>query len=105
MIRANPAQLPVIYTLAREVANAGLVEDALRYYTLGVDVAQRQGTSLPPEYALGYASELYLGGQPQMLAATKSIVDQLAKQDPNGAELLLLRWLAERATGDTDAAA
>jgi tetratricopeptide (TPR) repeat protein len=105
MIRSNPAQLPVTYTLAREVANAGLVEDALRYYTLGVDVAQRQGMSLPQEYALGYASELYLGGQPQMLAATKSIVEQLSKQDPNGAELLLLRWLTERATGDKDAAA
>jgi tetratricopeptide (TPR) repeat protein len=105
MIRSNPAQLPVIYNLAREVANAGLVEDALRYYTLGVDVATRQGTPIPQDYALGYASELYLGGQPQMLAATRSIVDQLLKQDPNGVESLLLRWYAERAGGENDAAA
>lgn len=105
MLRSNPAQLPVVYNLAREVANAGLVEDALRYYTLGVEVATRQGSSLPQEYALGYASELYLGGQPPMLAASKSIVDQLIKQDPNAVEALLLRWLIERAAGDDAAVA
>jgi tetratricopeptide (TPR) repeat protein len=105
MIRSNPVQPGVTYRLAREVADVGLVEDALRYYTLTINVATGMGQPLGRDVALGYASELILTGQPQMAEVSKSIADQLLKQDPNEVEALLVRWLAERAGGQADAAA
>jgi tetratricopeptide (TPR) repeat protein len=105
MVRSNPVQPAVTYRLAREVADVGLVEDALRYYTLTINVAGGMGQPLGRDVALGYASELILTGQPQMTAVSKSVADQLLKQDPNDVEALLVRWLAERAGGEPDAAA
>ena len=105
MVRANPVQPGVTYRLAREVADVGLVEDALRYYTLTINVATGMGQPLGRDVALGYAAELVLTGQPQMTAVSKSVADQLLKQEPNDVESLLVRWLAERAGGENDAAA
>ncbi|HEY7116397.1 MAG TPA: hypothetical protein VH475_07420 [Tepidisphaeraceae bacterium] len=105
MVKSNPVQPMVTYRVAREIADAGMPEESLRYYTLSVNLATSTGTAMGREFALGYASELYLMGQPQLLAVTRTIVEQLLKQDGGDVESLLLRWLSEKGTGDKDAAA
>lgn len=102
MIRSNPVQPLVTYRLARELAEAGLVEESLRLYTLTVKLATDTGTAMGRDFAMGYASELYIMSQPQLLAIVRPISDQLIKADPTDVEALLLRWLAERAGDDKE---
>jgi tetratricopeptide (TPR) repeat protein len=97
MLKSNPMQPAVTYRLAREVGDAGLPEDSLIYYAQSVDLAGRLGTPMGREFALAYASELYLTGKPQLLVGTRTISEQLIKQDAGDVESLLIRWLAERA--------
>jgi hypothetical protein len=99
MLKSNPVQPLVLYRLARELADAGLPEESLRYYTMAANLAGSTGTSLGREFALGYASELYMMGQAQLLVPAKEILNQLLRQDSGDVEGLLLLWLAERAGG------
>src|SRR5207237_10204363 len=94
MLKSNPVQPGATYRLAREIADAGLPQDALRFYTLTVELANATGTPMGREFALNYASNLYLSGQNQLLTYSKAIVDNLIKQDPNDADSFLLRLLA-----------
>ena len=103
MLKSNPIQLPATYRVAREAADAGLVEDSLAYYARCVDLAGRLGQPPGREFALGYATELLIAGQPQLIAGTKTITDQLLKQDGGDVDTLLIRWLAERAGADKEA--
>jgi hypothetical protein len=105
MLKSNPIQPQVTYRVAREVADAGLPEDSILYYAQSADLASRLAQPLGREFALAYASELYLTGKPQLLVGTRSIVDQLIKQNSGDVESLLLRWLAERIGADKDALA
>jgi tetratricopeptide (TPR) repeat protein len=100
MLKSNPVQPLVLYRLARELADAGLPEESLRHYTLSANLAGATGISMGREFALGYATELYMMGQAQLLVPCKEILKQLLKQEPGDVEALLLRWLAERAAGD-----
>jgi tetratricopeptide (TPR) repeat protein len=104
MVRSNPVQPAVTFRLAREVSDAGLIEDALRFYTLTVNVASGLGQSMGPEFAIGYASELYLADQPQMRAVARTITETLIKQNAGDVESLLLKWLVERSGGENEAA-
>jgi tetratricopeptide (TPR) repeat protein len=105
MVRSNPVQPAVTYRLAREVADAGLVEESLRFYTLTINVASGLGQSMGPDFAIAYASELYLMDQPQMRTVARTIADTMLKQNPGDVESLLLRWMIERSNGEKEAAA
>jgi hypothetical protein len=105
MLKSNPIQPQVTYRVAREIADAGLPEDSILYYAQSADLASRLAQPLGREFALAYASELYLTGKPQLLVGTRSIVDQLIKKDSGDVESLLLRWLADRVGTDKDALA
>jgi tetratricopeptide (TPR) repeat protein len=105
MLKSNPTQPAVTYRLAREAADVGLPEDALKHYTLSVNLSTMTGIPMGREFAVGYASELFMMFQPQLLTATKPITDFLLKQDPGDVEALLIRWLAEKGVGDKDATA
>lgn len=105
MLKSNPVQVDVTNRLARELADAGLPEESLRFYAMTVNLATTQGRQMGREFALLYANELYLTGQPQFLAVTKTITEQLLKGDPNDVEALLTRWFAERAGNEPEAAA
>jgi hypothetical protein len=102
MLKSNPVQPGATYRLAREIADAGLPQDALRFYTLSVELANATGVPMGREFALNYASNLYLSGQNQLLTYSKAIVDNLIKQDLNDADSFLLRLLGERALGEKD---
>lgn len=102
MLKSNPVQPIVLYRLASETADAGMPEDSLRYYTISANLAGATGTSMGREFAMGYASELYMMGQAQLLVPCKEIIKQLLRQDSGDVEALLLRWLCERAGGAAD---
>ncbi len=104
MLMANPIQPEVMYRLARECADAGMPEESLYYYKLSANVAAATGTAMGREFAMGYATELYLLAQPQLLVATRTIVDGLLKTDGGDVEALFLKWLADRASNEKDAA-
>jgi hypothetical protein len=97
MLKSNPIQPAVTFRIAREIADAGLPDDSLAFYALTGDLAARLAVPMGREFALAYASELYLTGKPQLLVGTRKIADQLTTQDPGDVESLLMRWLAERA--------
>lgn len=99
MLKSNPVQPLVLYRLARELADAGLPEESLRHYTMAANLSGSTGTSLGREFALGYASELYMMGQAQLLVPAKEILNQLLRQESGDVEGLLLRWLIDRAGG------
>jgi tetratricopeptide (TPR) repeat protein len=105
MLKSNPLQPAVPSRIAREFADAGLPEESLKQYVLAANLAGALGTALGRDFAMGYATELYLIGQPQLLANAEMIVEQLLKQDVGDVEALLLRWLCERAGGKKEAAA
>lgn len=104
MLKSNPVQPDVTNRLAREMADAGLPDESLRFYALTVNLATATGRQMGREFALLYANELYLTGQPQFLTVTKTITEQLLKADPNDVEALLTRWFAERAGNEAEAA-
>jgi tetratricopeptide (TPR) repeat protein len=105
MLKSNPIQPEVTYNIAREIAEAGMADDAIMYYAQSWEIAGRAGQPMNREFWLGYASELYLTGKPQLLAGTRTIVDQLLKQNSGDVESLLLRWLADRIGSDKEALA
>jgi hypothetical protein len=101
MMESNPIQPAVMYRLARECADAGLIDASLNYYNMSATAAQMTGTSTGREFAMGFATELCMMGQNQLLGVTKQIVDQLIKADGGDVEALLLRWIAERGLNET----
>lgn len=105
MLRSNPTQPAVTYRIAREAAEVGLPEDSLKHYTLSVNLSTMTGIAMGREFAIGYASELFMMFQPQLLTATAPITGFLLKQDPGDVEALLIRWLAEKGVSDKEAAA
>lgn len=104
MLKSNPAQPMILYRLARDIADAGLVEESLRHYTMAANLAGPLGVSMGREFALGYASELYMMGQAQLLVPAKEILKQLLSQEPGDVEGLLLQWLCQRAGGAAEKA-
>ena len=104
MLKSNPAQPMILYRLARDIADAGLVEESLRHYTMAANLAGPMGVSMGREFALGYASELYMMGQAQLLVPAKEILKQLLNQEPGDVEGLLLQWLCQRAGGEAEKA-
>src|SRR4051812_30900508 len=82
MLKANPVQAGATYRIARELADAGLTEESLQFYQRTVGLVNQTAVPMPREFPLGYASEMYMSGQPQLLVYARGMCDQLLKQSP-----------------------
>jgi len=102
MMRANPVQPALTYQLAKDCADAGINDEALRFYKLAANTAGATGTALGRDFAVNYAAELYLSDVPQVLNDVRTIAGTMLKSDPNDLEVHLLRWLALRAAKDKE---
>jgi tetratricopeptide (TPR) repeat protein len=105
MLKSNPAQQAVMFQIAQELSEAGLVLEALQFYPQTVKVANLNGVPLGRDFALAYATTLYMGGvigQTQYFTVARAIPDQLLKQDSGDVEVLLVQWLIQRALGDAE---
>jgi hypothetical protein len=105
MLKSSPAQHAVTFQIAQELCDAGLVLEALQFFPQTVKVANLSGVALGREFALAYATALYMGGvagQTQFFTVAKSIPEQLLKQDGGDVEVLLVQWYVQRALGDAE---
>lgn len=97
MLRGNPGRPHIMADLARELADAGLIDQSLDWYATAMNLGQSAGVPLTREFVRGYASELFLSDQ---AASAPKFLDPLLETDPNDIEAWLLKLVFERNAGD-----
>lgn len=102
ILKSNPNQVQYAARLAQQLAAAGLAQQALQFYALSFNLANRQAIPIPRDLAMAYAVELVLINQ---LAPAKQLADSLVTSDPNDYDAIALRLLIERGTDQKDATA
>lgn len=93
IIRANPANHEILAALARELAFAGLVNDAIEWYGHAALTAQRAGVAMPRPMLLDYAAELILAERHDQAAA---LLDGMLAAADDEYAAIILRLLAAR---------
>ncbi len=101
MLKSNPAQPALTLAVAQDLADAGLVQPALQWYTLALNMYPRTEMRTPGrETVVDYAAEIYIGGDAKNADA---IAQRITGADTDSLNAWLLRLIVNRAMGDKDA--
>jgi hypothetical protein len=84
IMQANPADPVVASRLAEQLAQLGLVEDALLWYAVADDLYNRSGVRADPAFALGAGSQLLLGKKADKAEALATRYNAALPQDADG---------------------
>lgn len=98
MLRANPAQPDVIWTLARMLSKAGLHKESVQWYDLAAASMPRAGMPMPEELLVDYVSAIYLSGDPK---TAEQLTDKILQSDPNTPQLWMVKLLIDKQQQDT----
>jgi tetratricopeptide (TPR) repeat protein len=101
MLKSNPAQPALTLAVAQDLADAGLVQPALQWYTLALNMYPRTEMRTPGrETVVDYAAEIYIGGDPKN---ADGIAQRITGADTDSLNAWLLRLIVTRAMGDKEA--
>jgi tetratricopeptide (TPR) repeat protein len=101
LMRSNPCKPDLVFQLAQELAAAGMVTDALKWYDYAGRTWAKMHQNPPIPALLEVASEMFLGDQPQQ---AQPIVESLIGLDAENYPALVLRLLIEKNGGTKEAA-
>ena len=101
MLRSQPAQVEVLLGVARWTANAGLLDDSIRWYEHAAMTARRVGSPLVIEAAVELCAQHVLAGQTDVAL---QYLNQLIPQMVDRHQALILRALALDQKGDEESA-
>jgi tetratricopeptide (TPR) repeat protein len=101
LMRSNPCVADLVVEVARELASAGLVNDALKWYNYAGIIWQRSRQVPPLAIIVEVASEYFIGDQIQQ---AQPILDQIITKEPENYPALVLRLLIEKNGGSREAA-
>lgn len=101
-LRANPAELSALATLAHELSDAGLHQEAIRWYGLAYNVANATKQPLSPNFLRRCAAALYMAGQEQQAA---ELSGRLVGADAGDVDALLVWVLAMKRSDEPNGAA
>jgi tetratricopeptide (TPR) repeat protein len=102
MLRANPMHLTAVMLLAETCAEVGLLDASLRWYNYGYETAPKLRQPYTARFATGYATTLFVAGQP---ASAAQFAEALVQADPQNVEAWMLRLLIDQSLGNADALA
>ncbi|MGH7214225.1 MAG: tetratricopeptide repeat protein [Tepidisphaeraceae bacterium] len=100
MLRANPAQPLVVGALADQLADVGLIEQSLSWYSFGSGLSQRMGVPMSSAMAVSYAAELFIGDQD---APAGTLTGAVLQADPHNIDAWFLKLAIDKSSGNTDA--
>lgn len=97
MLSANPVQPVVAEDMARELADAGLVPQALEQYQLAFNLYRATSVLPSQEAAVDYAAQFFLNDDTR---SADTLAAQLLEAVPTNTEAWFLRMLLARADND-----
>jgi tetratricopeptide (TPR) repeat protein len=97
MVLANPTQPGTGISIARELADAGMVGPSLEWYSRALDLHHRLGMTPPNDIGVDYASELFINGDAKNAS---TVAEQLTKTNPDDLNAWLLRLILAKSAGD-----
>src|SRR5205814_1705485 len=100
MLRANPAQPAALASVAREVAEAGLVNDSTSWYAQAVNVTGMSGQPADWGVLVDYASNLIVADQAQFAA---DMLQRMLKADTSNVDVWLLTLAILKDSNNKDA--
>jgi hypothetical protein len=99
MLRSNPAQSELSLFVARTLAEAGLFEESLEWYSAANTAERLRGRALPSGAFIEAMAQLYLAGRDQQ---ARENLDEVLKLDPEHYPAIILRLLVERRSEKKD---
>ena len=99
MLKSNPAQPGVMASLAHELAEAGLHEQAMQWYAASFNLAQSVARPISPSDMVGYAAQLIISDQTSL---AEQVVTKLLEADASNVDAALLGLIVARRGGDAE---
>ncbi|HEY8668823.1 MAG TPA: hypothetical protein VIL86_19405, partial [Tepidisphaeraceae bacterium] len=99
LLRANPAQPTIASSLAHELAESGLVNAALTWYSAALTAYKQTGQAPPPAVVLEYAAALSVADQVQ---SASSLAGQLIQYNVNDVDAWFLFLSLQRRVGNSE---
>jgi tetratricopeptide (TPR) repeat protein len=100
MLKSNPNQPALVLAVAQDLADAGMIQQALQWYTLALNLYPRTELRTPGRQAVAdYAAEVFIGGDAK---SADMIAGKIASLDPESLNAWLLKLIADKSMGDKD---
>jgi tetratricopeptide (TPR) repeat protein len=95
-LRCNPGQVHVLAGVARELAAAGMVREAARWFVATTQLSNRTRTPIDSGFFAEYAAQLYLNGELQL---ADQEIGKVIELDPGNIDAWFLRLTMRQAGG------
>lgn len=97
MLRSNPSQPNIGIAIARELADAGLVQRSLEWFGVALDLHRKMGLAPPQDVGLDYAAELLLAGDAR---GAGTVADLMVQTNPDDLNAWLFKLILAKTSGE-----
>jgi tetratricopeptide (TPR) repeat protein len=99
LLQSNPAQPMVVVAVARELADAGLVQRSLEWFRQALALHNQMGIVPGPDVGVDFAAEMFIAGDAKQAL---QVVEQITAANPDDLNAWLLKLTLARHLGDKE---